>query len=1666
MKKIGQRALSVVLAFLLLFSVLPSALAAAAPEENADSLIEFYKKAGLTHPLSALGIRSLTGDESVGGATFATPYDEKDSRASTFSAYTASGGSTGAADALAAIDMMAMGQNPRTFKMISMNTGSALPHDAIAALFDTLKEDGTFRYTTQADPANTLTGIGAGSTDLYAILALEMYYGGAYWAKDGDTGRQNRTAAIEAFLSKFTDSRAPNGTTWIIDGGRFFEPSNTYNISGMPPIAPRILVQSVCVALLSRWLDDDTIVTVGAGDPEPLKDVARREMDGLLFTLEKMFMGENITGTVSATNINNVKTRFSTYSEYLGMYISALVAAGQQDKIEELGLLDKLDACRIANGTYKQFSTQGDSYASASTARAAIALGDYIRGSAIMATLTFDADLSDMDTVLWDLDAISLPETASSNLTLPSKGQYGSAIAWTSSNEEAVNSDTGAVVSLSAGEQEITVKLTATAAYGGAAESKDFYVTVLPAVLGEQMIVNADIRALTIPLFVTGDFTLPDTGDNGSAISWSTSNSTIISDSGIVTKNESEQKVTLTADLTYGSEGAGTKTFEVTVGKIVAADDIVTQAVYQAREYYNTHRNLTGAYWEAWAAKAILRDDYDKYNFNTYNVRNHKKTLGWAGTDYGAVILQILAQGDNPYNYQGVNYVSAMMGYIYKNYEATGELNWGGYGEPIFLAMALDATGAMTPELFFGKDGNVQNSVGGKLCGQLNSFAYGIDLAGWAMVPIGTHYRENPAFFDQYLNRFKTSTISKIITDPDNDDYGLIVVNPDTAGYIYWVSNGCFLLGSVSLNNAGVMGFDLQNDSEWLQPDGTGIVDAIYNHVFKDAPPPYSTQPVITFGDLYYGENVWTGVGATKDKLAALLAEAEPKAESDGRAYTAKTFAELKAAYTAAAKFKDADYGYGEAYFTLRDALKNLKPAGSISVQVHGDAARETILDTVFVNSDGTYLQLLQQAARENSFSQTASGGAVTEIGGLKASGNGAWYCYDGQTLVVDLSGKPEEGAELTFKYCADTGTLPSGMALDDHLAYDAAQALVVGGAVDASGNVTGNISMPKAGLFGTTVTWYSDKLPTIDLDGNVTRNVSDDIKVKLTAKVSLNASEEYEKVFNVVVKATNPGSGTTPHTKTAYISIAGPIGGTTVSKLPFTSCPKTKIEIEPGETAYSLLVKTGRDIDANLNTQYGVYVKTIDVLGEFDEGPDSGWMFRVTHSGKTEFPGHSAALEPVSEGDYVEWLYTRDLGKDIGGYMGGRPDSPGSGSDTGRETINRVIESKPAVTGGKASATVDTATIRDTIDEIKKAVDKAKESDPNAAGELVLDIEPNGTASTVEVRLKAEAANAIANANILLTVKTGISTVTFDAAAIKAAVAGMTSTQEAIFTAGRLSKDSLTTGQKAVAGDNPVFEFTLKVGDKKVTDFGAGLVTVVLPYTPKADENTDNLKVYYLADDGAVTEMKGAKYNKTLGGFVFTANHFSVFFIGAKAVDLPFTDVKDTDWFYNAVRYAYENKLMNGTTADKFSPNDSMTRAMLVTALYRYAGEPAVTVQNLFSDVASGQWYTNAVLWANENGIVTGYGGLFGTNDNITREQIAAILMRYAEKKGLNVSKTVDLGAFGDASKISDWARDAMGWAFAEGLITGRTANTLVPDGNASRAEVVTILQRLSKTL
>ncbi|MGI6336891.1 MAG: S-layer homology domain-containing protein [Eubacteriales bacterium] len=195
------------------------------------------------------------------------------------------------------------------------------------------------------------------------------------------------------------------------------------------------------------------------------------------------------------------------------------------------------------------------------------------------------------------------------------------------------------------------------------------------------------------------------------------------------------------------------------------------------------------------------------------------------------------------------------------------------------------------------------------------------------------------------------------------------------------------------------------------------------------------------------------------------------------------------------------------------------------------------------------------------------------------------------------------------------------------------------------------------------------------------------------------------------------------------------------------------------------------------------------------------------------------------------------------------------------------------------------------------------------------------------------------------------------------------------------------------------------------------------------------------------------------------TANHTIEAIFECYGLSKVFVDVDQSLWYREGIDFALLRGLLNGTSATTFEPNTDMTRAMLVTVLWRLDQQPHPTAASPFTDTAKGAWYTDAVIWAAEKGLVKGYDAdTFGPNDPITREQMAAILSRYASYKGYDVTAAHELTAFADAGDVSEWALAAIKWAVSEGLMIGNSEKSLAPLKNVTRAQVATILMRFIK--
>lgn len=531
------------------------------------------------------------------------------------------------------------------------------------------------------------------------------------------------------------------------------------------------------------------------------------------------------------------------------------------------------------------------------------------------------------------------------------------------------------------------------------------------------------------------------------------------------------------------------------------------------------------------------------------------------------------------------------------------------------------------------------------------------------------------------------------------------------------------------------------------------------------------------------------------------------------------------------------------------------------------------------------------------------------------------------------------------------------------------------------------------------------------------------------------------------------------------------------------------KYTMEKGDTVYDLFTEALDDAGLDSKGADSNYVRTITApdgygaydLSEFTNGKYSGWMYTIdgTH------PDVGLKARRLKDGDTVVWHYVNDYRYEVedwggGGSLGDKstwnkwldaadsnpPSGNGSGSGSGSGSTGGsgtggsggqdkevATEIKPSVSADKTGA----ASAKITAKEADTALQQAKKDKANV---IVIEPQIKGDAAKISVTLPASSAADIAKEKGLsLAVRTPAGNVTIPNSALSS-VSLQASGSDLTFTLEKQTEADL----KAVGIEDSkaaAVKAAITAGGKSITSFGGKSITVGIPagtaYTAGA-----SYKVLVISADGTkeTASAKIVSRNKKNYAEVST-EHFSTFILlnEKTSVTLPFSDVKESDWFFDAVGYVYQKGMMAGASASAFEPYAATTRGMIVTILYQLENKPAVS-GTPFSDVASGQYYANAAAWAEKNGIVSGYGsGAFGPNDAITREQLATILMKYAKLKGYDVSARGDLSKFSDKNSASSYAADALSWANAAGLISGNGNGLLDPRGKAERSQAASIL-------
>lgn len=496
------------------------------------------------------------------------------------------------------------------------------------------------------------------------------------------------------------------------------------------------------------------------------------------------------------------------------------------------------------------------------------------------------------------------------------------------------------------------------------------------------------------------------------------------------------------------------------------------------------------------------------------------------------------------------------------------------------------------------------------------------------------------------------------------------------------------------------------------------------------------------------------------------------------------------------------------------------------------------------------------------------------------------------------------------------------------------------------------------------------------------------------------------------------------PETKYANIYIKGYKG---------LILDESNIKIKEGESVLNFTLRILGEKGISYKNKNG-YISSIDDQAEHDRGDGSGWMFSVNGV----YPNVGAGSVTIKNGDNVKWLYTENLGEDIGGSV-----------SQNKDVNNGYVTAETKIVNKEATSKVTDKQIKDAIAGAGK----------NNVSSITIKAEVKDAVTKSTVVIPKSSMTEISGSSMDLGIDTSVGTISIPQKALAELVSkSQGSTVEIVIE--KMAVEKLTEEQNAVTEDSVVYDISIVSGDKHISYLGGQKIIIYLPYELKSGQLKEKVTVWYMNDKGQL-EKVNCKYDEKTKLASFATDHLSYYVVGYDN-SISFDDVTEKDWFYKYVMYAVEKGLFTGTGENIFGPNKPMTRSMLVTVLYRLEGKLDIAKTASFTDIPSGQWYTDAVSWSVEKEIVKGITETeFKPENNITREQLSVMLYRYAASKNKVSGIAGSIDSFTDKDKVSSWAVDAVKWAVGQGIMTGKSNGNLDPSGSATRAEVAAMLQR-----
>ena len=705
----------------------------------------------------------------------------------------------------------------------------------------------------------------------------------------------------------------------------------------------------------------------------------------------------------------------------------------------------------------------------------------------------------------------------------------------------------------------------------------------------------------------------------------------------------------------------------------------------------------------------------------------------------------------------------------------------------------------------------------------------------------------------------------------------------------------------------------------------------------------------------------------------------------------------------------------------------------TVSVQIEGISANIAYDNSVTVGNSGTKKLTVWDAVKEvlddtAGVTYTWTGSYLSTINGVDYTSGGGWvYVLNGASVWTGMAAQPiANNDKIVLYYCNSS--------------YDTVYPTVTS-YLSGDGDVVVKILNGSTPVTGASIYWAAGTAnaytTTTGINGTAAvpkakaGSGSYSLQIGKTGADGLPAIVRLAPDYTITVSASgtsNTGGG--EEEELVYISVTGPSG---------TLLSKTSYDWYDGITARDLLEQTSLDVEGSSN-----YVSSIEGIAQFDYGSNSGWLFKVNGDESITISADNYELDVD---DYVVWYYTRDYTTES---------SSGSSTETAGDSVE--AEADATVTENKATGMATAALSGTALTEFNQELAAGDDEKGSVA---VITVDVSAEAKGLALTIPQTAVTALGKTNNLsLRVETDLGTLTFDEKAV-AAISGASGSKGITLSVTTADTGSLDETVKDLIGDRPVYDFTMTSGDSQISSFGAGSVQISIPYTLAADEDPKAVVVYYINDEGTLAAVRGA-YNEKTGAVDFTVSHFSEYAVGYNKI--AFSDVAPSAWYADAVTFLAAREITSGTTADRFTPDATLTRGQFIVMLMKaYGIEPLESTADNFAD-AGDTYYTGYLAAAKKLAISEGMGdNKFAPEQQISRQDMFTLLYRALDVLGETPDAAAEktLSGYSDSTVISAYAKTAMEAFVAEGVVSG-SAGKLNPTGLTTRAQMAQVLYSL----